>query len=105
MEEVEGLKEELTAYIHDLFLDNKFLEWRKGLKQYSEGEWHSLIVKLSNANAPIDRLRNFGQQTYSKLVFNYVKAPDYQESKLLMVQFTVSGSLWHSLVWHCPESN
>ncbi|MCL1036450.1 hypothetical protein L2750_04700 [Shewanella submarina] len=105
MDDVEEFEKELTTYIHDLFLDTEFLEWRKGLEQYSEGQWHSLIVKLSNADAPIDRLRDFGEQTYSKLVFNYVKAPDYKESKMLMVQFTVSGSLWHSLVWHCPNHN
>ncbi|MCL2913077.1 hypothetical protein L2725_04655 [Shewanella corallii] len=105
MDEVEEFEEELTSYIHDLFLGNEFLEWRNGLEQYSEGQWHCLIVKLSDADAPIDRLRDFGEQTYSKLVFNYVKAPDYKESKTLMVQFTVSGSLWHSLVWHCPDHN
>ena len=103
MDEFEEFEENLTTYIHDLFLDNEFLEWRKGLKQYREGKWHSLIVKLSDIGASVERLKNFGEQTYSKLVFNYVKAPDYKESKMLMVQFTVSGSMWHSLVWHCPE--
>mgnify|MGYP001052328626 FL=1 len=105
MNQIEEFEEELTAYVHDLFLNNEFLHWRKGIKQYSEGTWHSLIVVLSNAGAPIERLKEFGEQTYSKLVFNYVKAPDYKESRMLMVQFTVSGGMWHSLVWHCPERN
>lgn len=102
---MEKFEEELTNYIHDLFLENEFLQWRKGLKQYSEGQWHSLIVKLANANAPIDKLMYFGEKIYSQLVFNYVKAPDYKESRMLMIQFTVTGSLWHCLVWHSPERN
>ena len=105
MDCTENLEEELTTFIHDLFLNSEYLEWRIGLKQYNLGEWHSLIVKLNSVGCPIDRLRAFGEQTYSKLVFNYVQAPDYEESKMLMVQFTVSGSMWHSLVWHCPEHN
>jgi hypothetical protein len=105
MELVEESAEQLTNYIHDLFLDNEYLEWRKGLKEYESGTWHSLIVKLDRSGAPIDRLKKFGENIYSKLVFNYVKAPDYNVSKMLMVQFTVSGGMWHSLVWHCPERN
>ena len=102
---MEKFEEELRNYIHDLFLENEFLQWRKGLKQYSEGQWHSLIVKLAKANAPIDKLMYFGEKIYSQLVFNYVKAPDYKESRMLMIQFTVTESLWHCLVWHCPERN
>lgn len=102
---VEEIEKELTTYIHDLFLNSEYLEWRKGLKNYEAGKWHSLIVKLDNFGAPIQRLQYFGESIYSKLVFNYVQAPDYKESKMLMVQFTVAGSLWHSLIWHCPERN
>ncbi len=101
----ENIEEELTNYVHDLFLNNEYVEWRKGLKEYESGSWHSLIVKLDSLGAPIDRLKEFGEETYSKLVFNYVKAPDYKESKMLMVQFTVASSIWHSVVWHCPERN
>jgi len=105
MERKEGFEEELAAFIHDLFLDAEYLEWRKGLKQYDSTKWHSLIAKLDEQGAPIEHLKSFGVQTYSKLVFSYIQAPDYRESQMLMVQFTVSGSMWHSLVWHCPERN
>lgn len=105
MESKEEFEEELTGFIHDLFLDTEYLEWRKGLKQYESNKWHSLIVKLDEIGSPIDRLKSFGVETYSKLVFSYIQAPDYRESQMLMVQFTVSGSMWHSLVWHCPERN
>ncbi len=101
----EKTEEELTTFIHDLFLENKFLEWRKGLNKHEAAKWHSLIVGLDNCGAPIDRLQHFGQSIYSKLVFNYVNAPDYSESRMLMIQFTVAGSMWHCLIWHCPERN
>ena len=103
MESNQEFGEELTAFIHDLFLGTEYLQWRKNLKQYDSTKWHSLIVKLNEQGAPIERLKSCGLQTYSKLVFSYIQAPDYRESRMLMVQFTVSGSQWHSLVWHCPE--
>lgn len=105
MESNEEFEEELTGFIHDLFLDTEYLEWRKGLKQYGSNKWYSLMVKLDEIGAPIKRLKSFGVETYSKLVFSYIQAPDYRETQMLMVQFTVSGSMWHSLVWHCPERN
>ena len=105
MERNEEFEEDLTGFIRDLFLDTEYLVWRKGLNRYETNKWHSLIVKLDEAGSPIDRLKSFGVQTYSKLVFSYIQAPDYRESQMLMVQFTVSGSMWHSLVWHCPDRN
>lgn len=101
----EKTEEDLTNYIHDLFLDKDFIQWRMALKEYELGAWHSLLVKLDRSGASITRLKQFGEDTYSKLVFNYVKAPDYKTSQMLMIQFTVAGSMWHSVVWHCPERN
>ncbi len=75
MEENENLEEELTSYIHDLFLNLEYVEWRKSLKQYEATKWYSLIVKLDEIKAPIDRLKGFSESIYSKLVFNYTKAP------------------------------
>ncbi|MBB4822267.1 hypothetical protein HNP29_005681 [Pseudomonas alcaligenes] len=99
------VNEELSTFIHDLFLYNEYKEWRKGLKSVSEGKWHSLVAGLSRFGAPTDRALGLGEDICSNLVFNYTKAPDYRESQMLMVQFTVAGSMWHSLVWHCPERN
>ena len=105
MKNTETTKEELTTFIHDLFLNKEYLEWRKGLKSATANEWHSLIANLHRMGAPLERIRGFGENIYSKLVFSYTKAPDYKKSKLLMVQFTVSESIWHSIIWHCPERN
>jgi hypothetical protein len=98
-------EEQLTSFTHDLFLNNEYLNWRKNLKSNTEGKWHSLISNLHKNEAPLEEIKSFGEGIYSKLVFNYVKAPDYRKSKLLMIQFTVSESMWYSLVWHCPERN
>tara|TARA_R110002051_G_scaffold320892_2_gene407184 strand:- start:1554 stop:1877 length:324 start_codon:yes stop_codon:yes gene_type:complete len=103
MDDTEKFEEELTTFIHDLFLNTEYLNWRKNLKSYSANSWHSLIVKFDELGLPLTRLKSFGEPTFSKLVFSYIKAPDYKSSQMLMVQFTVSGSMWHSLVWHCPE--
>ena len=81
------------------------MERRKSLKSFEEGKWHSLVVSLDKNNAPLEQIKAFGKGIFSKLVFNYVKAPDYKMSKMLMIQFTVSGGLWHSVIWHCPERN
>ena len=95
----------LSVFVHDLFLKNQYIEWRKNLKSSQEGKWHSLVVSLNRCGAPLEELMDFGESIFSRLVFNYVKAPDYRESQMLMINFTVSGGLWHSLVWHCPERN
>jgi len=105
MSDWEEAEEELSTFIHDLFLNNEYLEWRKDLKSASEGKWHSLVVSLDKHGAPLEEIAKFGEGIVSKLVFNYVKAPDYRESRMLMIQFTVSGGMWHSLMWHCPERN
>jgi hypothetical protein len=96
-------EEELTTCIHDLFLNQEYLYWRRRLKSFSEDRWHPLIECLASCNAPVDEFLAFGRSIYPKLVFSYTEAPDYAESQMLMVQFTVSGSMWHCLVWHCPE--
>jgi len=105
MNDIEQTEEELTACIHDIFLDKESLEWRRNLKTSTEGVWHSLVANLNKHNAPVDNIISFGENISSKLVFNYVTAPDYKISKMLMIQFTVSGSVWHSIIWHCPEYN
>lgn len=105
MAETGKIKNELTTFVHDLFLNLEYIEWRKNLKSYEAGKWHSLIVKLHKIGAPVDRLEDFGESIFSKMVFNYVEAPDYRKSQMLMVQFTISESMWHSVVWHCPERN
>lgn len=96
-------EEELSSYIHDLFLSKEYISWRKDINSVTEGKWHSLIASLARHNAPTDKALSFGENIYSRLVFSYTKAPDYKTSQMLMVLFTVSGSMWHSLVWHCPE--
>ncbi len=103
MDDTENFEEQLTEFVHDLFIDNDYLKWRKNLKGYSASSWHSLIVKLDELDIPLTKLKSFGEATFSKLVFSYIKAPDYETSQMLMVQFTVSGGMWHSLIWHCPE--
>ena len=105
MDEIEQTEEELTTCIQDLFLDNEYLEWRSNLKTSTEGNWHSLVANLNMRNVPVEKFLCFGKDISSKLVFNYVKAPDYKSSKMLMIQFTVSGSMWHTIIWHCPERN
>lgn len=102
-ETIEQNEEDLTSYINDLFLDREYLGWRRELKAFSAGSWHSLVTCLASCNAPTDVFLAFGECVYSKLVFSYIEAPDYAESQLLMVQFTVAGSMWHCVVWHCPE--
>tara|TARA_B100000768_G_scaffold180296_1_gene199862 strand:+ start:1819 stop:2136 length:318 start_codon:yes stop_codon:yes gene_type:complete len=103
MDESEEFEEELTTFIHDLFLNTEYLNWRKNFNDVSANHWHSLIVKMDELGLPLTRLKSFGEPIFSKLVFSYTKAPDYKTSQMLMVQFTVSGGMWHSLVWHCPE--
>lgn len=105
MSDIEKLEKELSTFIHDLFLNPEYIDWRKDLKSSMEGEWHSLVVSLDSHGAPLKEISKFGETIVSKLVFNYVKAPDYKMSQMLMVQFTVSGGMWHSLIWHCPERN
>jgi hypothetical protein len=105
MSDIEETEEELSAFIHDLFLNKEYMDWRKDLKSSREGIWHSLVVSLDKHNAPLQEILRFGKNIESNLVFNYVKAPDYKQSQMLMVQFTVSGGMWHSLIWHCPERN
>ena len=105
MVETEQLEESLTSFTHDLFLENKYIEWRKNLKNIESCKWHSLIVSLEDYGVSTKEIKNFNENPYSKLVFNYIEAPDYNESKMLMVQFTISGGMWSSLVWHCPERN
>ncbi len=99
------IEEELSNYVHDLFLNREYTNWRKDIKSASEGKWHSLVSSLAMHSAPIDQALSFGEEISSKLVFNYTKAPDYKASQMLMVQFTISGSMWYSIVWHCPERN
>jgi len=105
MDKEDKFEAELTTFIHDLFLNNEYKIWRKGLKEYEAGKWHSLIAKLHKAGAPVKRLESFGEAAFSGLVFSYIKAPDYRKSQMLMIQFTVAGSIWSSLIWHCPERN
>ena len=95
----------LSVYIHEIFSKAEYKDWRCNLKSFQEGKWHSLIASLNKHTLPLDRLYEFGNSVYSKLVFNYVKAPDYKESQMLMIQFTVSGTLWSCTIWHCPEHN
>ncbi|PCJ11406.1 MAG: hypothetical protein COB04_19170 [Gammaproteobacteria bacterium] len=64
-----------------------------------------MIASLHRALAPLDEIKGFGEQVYSKLVFSYMPAPDYKASGMLMILFTVSEGLWHSVIWHCPERN
>ena len=99
------IEEELSNYVHDLFLNREYISWRKDIKSASEGKWHALIPSLLTYNAPIDQVLSFGEEISSKLVFNYTTAPDYKTSQMLMVQFTISGSMWHCIVWYCPERN
>lgn len=105
LDKTREFEEELKTYIHDLFLNLEYKAWRMNLENYEAGKWHSLIAKLHKIGAPVERLEEFGESIFSKLVFNYVKAPDYRKSKMLMVQFTVSESMFHSVVWHRPGIN
>ncbi|BCD87045.1 hypothetical protein PSm6_34520 [Pseudomonas solani] len=98
-------EEALTAFTHDLFLNTEYVEWRKSLKSFSSGEWHLVAAALERFGAPVGRVFSFGESIGSTLFFNYTKAPDHNESQMLMVQFTVAGSMWHSVIWHCPERN
>jgi hypothetical protein len=103
MDDTAIFEEELTEFIHDIFLNAEYINWQKNLNNYSADIWHSLIDKLDELGVPLTKLKSFGECTFSKLVFSYTKAPDYASTQMLMVQFTVSGSIWHSMVWHCPE--
>jgi len=103
--EIEQTEEELTNCIHDLFLNNEYIEWRKALRSFSPGEWHLLTASLENRNTPTTAFLEFGEGIHSKLVFSHIDAPDHIESQMLMLQFAVSGSMWHCVVWHCPEAN
>ena len=98
-------EEELNNFIHDLFINNEYIEWRSKLKKNTENQWHSLLASLGKSGMPLNKIHSFGENIYSKLVFSYTKAPDYKKSQMLMVQFTVSESMWHSIIWHCPERN
>jgi hypothetical protein len=105
MDETDKLEDELTSFTHGIFLENEYINWRLNLARLTDGKWHSLISNLSEHGAPINSLKDFGEAIYSKLVFNCVKAPDFRTSRQVMVSFTISGGLWHSVIWHCPENN
>ncbi len=96
-------KAELQTFIHDLFLRKEYIKWRNNLHNISENKWHSLIASLAKYACSTEALANFGKKTYSGLVFSYIKAPDFKRSEMLMVQFTISESLYHQLVWHRLE--
>ncbi|MBV4507302.1 hypothetical protein HU751_020955 [Pseudomonas sp. BW13M1] len=104
-DEPDQLDEQLTYCTQDLFLSTEYIEWRKALRSFSAGEWHLLTASLAIKNSPTGVFLEFGETIYSSLVFSYIEAPDYTESQMLMVQFTMPGSMWHCLVWHCPEHN
>lgn len=105
MKQTDSFEEELTIFVHDLFLDKEYLDWRKNLKQFESCKWHSLIIGLEKFGSPLERIKSLGESTYSKLVFSYIETPDFKESQMLMIQFTVSGGMWNTLIWHCPERN
>ena len=105
MDYSDKLEEELISFTHDIFLENEYINWRINLASITDGKWYSLISSLSDNGAPISSLQVFGDTIYSKLVFNCVKSPDFRTSRQVMVSFTISGSLWHSVIWHCPENN
>ncbi|EPM50392.1 hypothetical protein [Pseudomonas syringae] len=104
-DKIDQTEEELNRCIHDLFLYNEYAEWRKSLSALSVGKWHSLMKSLATSNAPSIALLAFGDEICSNLMFSHIKAPDYAQSQMHMVQFTVSGSMWQCVVWHCPERN
>ncbi|KWS55839.1 MULTISPECIES: hypothetical protein [Pseudomonas syringae group] len=104
-DKIDQTEEELTSCIHDLFLNKEYVEWRRALRAFSTGEWHLLTASLAKKHVPTEAFLEFGQEIYPNLVFSYIEAPDHAESQMLMVQFTVPGSMWQCLVWHCPERN
>ena len=94
-------EQDLTTFSHDLFLNSEYMVWRKNIKQYTPGEWHSLIVKLDKVGVPIERLRDFGEATFSKLVFSLSKlqTTKHQKCSWFNLQYqAVCGIVWFGIV-------
>jgi hypothetical protein len=92
--------DEISATIHDLFMNTSCVDWVASISHLQEGKWYSVVAELSRNDAPVHLVTKLGENVYSKLVYTYLKAPDYKTSGMLMVQFTVSGGIWSSVVWH-----
>lgn len=99
----EETEEELSDCVNGLFLDLEYLAWSRNLKAFSPATWHPLLASLEDCGAPTDVFQAFGRHIAEHLMFHCIESPDYAESRLLMVHFTVSGSMWQHVVWHCPE--
>jgi len=37
---------EISEFVHEIFLNYDYVEWRRNLESNEEGKWHSLIVSL-----------------------------------------------------------
>ncbi|MFK8078128.1 MAG: hypothetical protein AB8B84_16220 [Granulosicoccus sp.] len=105
MSEWEQTEEELTAFTHELFLSNRYSNWRKQLATLDLGVWYPLYDNLKDNDMPLDEIRMFGDKLIGQLVFDLARAPDFSESNQLLIRFMVSGSMWDSLVWHDPTAN
>ncbi len=92
------ITDELTEFVRDLFTESKYEEWRNVLYEQRRDRWYSLIVGLDRHDAPLDRIRSFGEQVYSKTVFQCIEAPDFKSSNELVIVFKVSGWIWSSVV-------
>lgn len=93
------LSSNLTEFVHDLFIMNIYKGWREKLNNQRINRWYSLIVELDKANTPIVELKKFGTDVYSKLTYRCIPSQDYKKTGELLILFTISGSLWHSLIY------
>ena len=100
-----NLSSKLTELSHNLFTLPEYKLWRDELSKRKRDHWFSLIVELDRLQIPIEKLKDFGEDVYSKLVFRCIEAPTFKNTNQLMVLFSLADASWHSLVYQteCVE--
>lgn len=94
----------LSIFTHDLFTNSIDRDWRSNLVGQSQNRWFSLIVELEKTNGSVDRLKNFGEDIYSKLVYRCIPSPKYRKTGEIMLLFNVSDLLWTSVIFFEPKT-
>lgn len=89
---------ELTNYVHNLFLESHYADWRDKLFEQLDERWYSLVVELSKNKVPTNNIKQLGEEIYSKFVYRCIPSPNYRRTGEILVLFNVVGLIWHGLI-------
>ena len=103
MNENHTIEEKLTNFIHNVFLESEYRNWRNNLFNFELDRWYSLIVELDKSQVALNRIKEFDKGVYSKLVFRCIRSPNWKNTGEIMIIFNVSGMIWSSLVFQSPK--